>query len=135
MTASKQEVTESESSARVRQAQLEFTDTKRLNWHFVPMERAGLSLKEMQGDQQYQAIGLLNSALSHRGFSKAMQIMALEQILHEMENSSPWRDPDKYHVFIFGEPLFGEILRMTLAPICSNGITKRCRTSRQIAAV
>lgn len=85
-------------------AQLEFTDKERLNWHFVPMERAGLSLKEMQGDQKQLAIGLLQSALSYRGFSKAMHIMALEQFLHEMENNSPWRDPDKYHVLIFGEP-------------------------------
>ena len=33
-----------------------------------------------------------------------MKIMALEQVLHEMENNSPKRDPEKYHVFLFGKP-------------------------------
>lgn len=85
-------------------AQFDFTDKERLNWHFVPMERAGLSLKEMQGDQRTLAIGLLQSALSQRGYWKATHILALEQILYEMANNSPFRDPEKYHVFIFGEP-------------------------------
>jgi hypothetical protein len=92
-----------DSQQRAR-AQFEFTDEERLNWHFVPMNRAGLSFKEMQGDQQHLAIGLLKSALSDRGFSKAEHILALEEILYEMENNSPFRDPDKYHIFIFGEP-------------------------------
>lgn len=84
--------------------QFTFEHQERLNWQFVPMERAGLSLKEMKPSQQHLAVALLNSALSHRGLSKALNIMALEQILHEMEDNSPRRDPDKYHVFIFGEP-------------------------------
>ena len=64
--------------------QFEFTDKERLNWQFVPMERAGLSRKEMKGNQQHLAIDLLNSALSHRGFSKAMNIMSPEQTLYEI---------------------------------------------------
>jgi len=37
-------------------------------------------------------------------YSTSMQVMALESVLHEMENLNPKRDPSKYHLFIFGEP-------------------------------
>ena len=60
------------------------------------MERAGLPLKDMQVQQQQLAYALLNSALSHRGYSKALNIMALEQILHDLESSGPTRDPSLY---------------------------------------
>lgn len=85
-------------------AQFTFDDAERTNWNFVPMERKGLPLKKMKPNQQALAMGLLDSALSHRGFTKAVNIMALEQVLHEMENNSPTRDPSLYHFFIFGEP-------------------------------
>ena len=81
-----------------------FDGEERKNWNFIPMERSGLALKDMQPHQQHLAMSLLSSALSHRGFSKAMNIMSLEQILHEMENNSPKRDPSLYHVYIFGSP-------------------------------
>ncbi len=68
------------------------------------MERAGLPLKEMQVHQQQLAYGLLQSALSHRGLSKALNIMVLEQILHELENNNPTRDSSRYFFLIFGEP-------------------------------
>jgi hypothetical protein len=84
--------------------QFEFTDQERLNWHFVPMERAGLPLKRMKPHQHHLAVALLSSATSHRGLNKSLNIMALEQILHEMENNSPRRDPSLYHFYIFGTP-------------------------------
>ncbi len=79
-------------------------DELRKNWQFIPMEREGLSLKNLQPNQRLLAMSLIQTALSHRGFSTSMQIMALEQILHEMENNSPKRDPEKYHLFVFGKP-------------------------------
>ena len=85
-------------------AQFKFDDDERLNWQFIPMKRAGLSLKQMKPYQQQLAFGLLNSALSHRGTSKALNIMALEQILAELENNPTRRDAALYHFFIFGEP-------------------------------
>lgn len=89
---------------QLKTAQYSFEDAERKNWNFVPMERKGLSLKAMKPHQQALAMGFLNSALSHRGFNKAVNIMALEQILHEMENGNPKRDPSMYHFLIFGEP-------------------------------
>ncbi|MCA9216199.1 MAG: DUF3500 domain-containing protein [Planctomycetales bacterium] len=85
-------------------ATFEFNDELRKGWHFIPMERKGLSLKEMKPNQQQLGMALVQSGLSHVGFSKALNVMALEQILHEMENNSPTRDPAKYHFFIFGKP-------------------------------
>ena len=82
----------------------EFGDDLRKDWQFIPMERKGLGLKAMKPNQRLLAMSLVQSALSHRGFSTTMKIMALEQVLHEMENNSPKRDPEKYHLFVFGKP-------------------------------
>jgi hypothetical protein len=85
-------------------ASFSFDDKERVGWHFIPKTRVGLSLKQMRTDQRQLAYGLLLSAHSHAGFNKSIQIMTLEQILHEMENESPKRNPELYHVSIFGKP-------------------------------
>lgn len=86
------------------QVQFEFDSSERQDWHFIPKDRKGLSWKQMRTDQRQLAYVLLASGLSYHGFSEALTIMTLEQILHEMEDHSPSRDPEKYHVFIFGKP-------------------------------
>lgn len=84
---------------------------ERQNWHFVPDKfiqpgnrRYGLPLAKMNPAQVARAHALLNTALSHRGFVTAMTITSLEQILHELENGNPIRDPELYYVTIFGTP-------------------------------
>ncbi len=78
---------------------------EQFNWHFIPKERRGLSIKEMTPVQQGLAFGLLGSTLSQRGFLKATAVMSLEQILLELEKGSgPKRDPELYFVSVFGEP-------------------------------
>lgn len=77
---------------------------ERKNWHFIPKERNGLMLKEMTDEQKHLAYALLSSGMSHAGYQKALTIMSLEQVLHELENNSPKRDTVKYHVSIFGTP-------------------------------
>ena len=79
-------------------------DEERTNWHYVPVPRKGLSLREMEPDQRLLAHGLLSTGLSHTGYLKAVQIMSLEQILFELENQDPKRDPQYYLVWIFGKP-------------------------------
>ena len=44
------------------------------------------------------------SGLSPLGYSKANQIMFLEQVLHEVEDGRLRRDPDAYFFSIFGQP-------------------------------
>lgn len=82
----------------------DLNDKERTNWHYVPVPRQGLSIREMEPDQRLLAHGLLSTGLSHTGYLKAVQIMSLEQILFEMENQDPKRDPEYYLVWIFGTP-------------------------------
>lgn len=77
---------------------------ERTNWAFVPKERKGIPFKDLTKEQRGLVHGLLDAALSQRGYVKATTIMSLETILHELENKSPRRDPELYYITIFGEP-------------------------------
>lgn len=79
---------------------------ERENWAFIPKERKGLTLGEMNSAQKQLAQALLSTGLSHRGYVKANTIISLEQILQELEGPGRRfpRDPGLYHVSIFGEP-------------------------------
>lgn len=90
------------------QGLFKLTDEERLNWHFVPFDRKGLSLAGMRPDQKHLVYGLLGTALSAQGLHKVTTIMSFEQILHELENGNPGRNPEKYFVSIFGEPQAGK---------------------------
>ena len=82
-----------------------FSSDERMNWHFVPLERKGVALREMTSAQKHLAEALLSAGLSQQGVIKAHTIMSLDQILKEMEQGKgPERDPEKYYVSIFGEP-------------------------------
>jgi hypothetical protein len=81
------------------------TSDERLNWHFVPIERKGVALREMTSAQKHLAEALLSAGLSQQGVIKAHTIMSLDQILKDVEKGTgPERDPEKYYVSIFGEP-------------------------------
>jgi hypothetical protein len=66
--------------------------------------RIGLALKDMRPDQRHLAYALLSTGLSHRGYTTALEIMSLEQVLWELENQAPKRDTEMYYVSVFGEP-------------------------------
>ena len=85
-------------------ATFDFKTDERVSWHFIPQRRNGLPLAEMSAAQKHLAQVLLNSALSHRGYFKAVTIMSLEQILFDLENKSPRRNAELYYVSIFGKP-------------------------------
>jgi len=89
---------------QVAEARFELNDDERTNWHFIPRERNGLTMKKMRDDQRQMAFLLVHSPLSHKGYSKTLTIMSLERVLHELENNSPRRDAGNYFVTIFGEP-------------------------------
>ncbi len=99
------------SDAQQAEAVFEFSDRERVNWHFVPdgnvnqgNGRNGLRLDTTGEATQLYAHGLLNSALSHRGYLTATSIMALEQVLAELEKNAERRDPGRYYISIFGQP-------------------------------
>lgn len=88
-----------------------FDGPQRENWNFVPDKfivpdgkRNGLPLTEMTSQQRLLTHALLSTVLTNSGFHKAVSIMALEQVLHEMENSNPIRNPDLYYLSVYGEP-------------------------------
>ena len=87
--------------------QFDFVTPERANWHFIPRERKGLAIKEMNQEQRLLAQAFLATGLSHRGYTKAVSIMSLEAILAELEKDkvgTPVRDPEKYFFSIFGKP-------------------------------
>ncbi len=93
-------------------ASFAFDDVERENWHFIPRERKGLIMKEMTPQQRLLAHALMASGLGFRGVMKATTIMALEEVLYQIEGADEAkraavrekRDPEKYFVSIFGKP-------------------------------
>jgi hypothetical protein len=87
-------------------AVFDFNNEERLNWHFIPRERKGLSYKMMTHEQRPLAMALLNASLSQQGYIKATSIMSLEEILKIQEKNTPpgRRDPENYFFSIFGTP-------------------------------
>lgn len=84
-----------------------FEDQERFNWHFVPRERNGLSFNDMDERQRQSALAMLKTCLSEQGYQKASDIMALENILREVEKrpaDDKYRDPLNYYITIFGDP-------------------------------
>lgn len=83
-----------------------FDADERRNWHFVPRERKGVSLREMDEKQQKAALALLAAALSEEGYKKVEAIRALETVLQEVENDTDgsFRNPGHYSVTVFGTP-------------------------------
>jgi hypothetical protein len=81
----------------------------RLDWHFVPKERKGTTLKEMNPEQRLLTTALLAASLSGQGLMKATSIMSLEQVLQVLEgpNRRFPRDPEMYHISVFGDPAPG----------------------------
>ena len=90
-----------------QKAGIDFADsTERKNWHYIPRERAGLPLKEMDERQRVLALALVATGVSASGYEKVSTIISLEPILAELEGAGRrfQRDPELYYVSIFGEP-------------------------------
>ncbi len=89
-------------------AQLPFDTVERYNFHFIPKnDRKGISMNELNKQQQGQVITLLRSALNHATVDKITAIMQLEILLKELEQRADddhYRDPGKYFLTIFGIP-------------------------------
>ena len=92
-------------AAQTAKVRFDFTDEERFNWHFIPRDRNGLPLREMEPHQQALAHTMMSAVLGYRGVMKATTIMSLEQVLREIEgpNGRFTRDPELYYFSIFGE--------------------------------
>jgi len=89
--------------AKRTKAVLAFNSDDRLDWHYVPRSRRGVSFQEMKPAERQAALELLRASLSEMGFEKVETIRRLEDVLHAMSGSSI-RNPELYYFTIFGEP-------------------------------
>lgn len=86
------------------QAMRPFEDRDRTDWHYTPRSRNGLSLKEMDKSGRDAVDGLLRTALSSVGYRKVVNIIELEIVLKEIETFGWMRDPERYHLTVYGTP-------------------------------
>ena len=81
-----------------------FDSDERENWHFVPLERKGISLAALTPAQDHLAYALLSTGLSQKGMLTAASIMSLEQFLAVKEDNPAKRNTEHYYLAIFGTP-------------------------------
>jgi hypothetical protein len=86
-----------------------YDDPERLNWHFIPKDRNGITLWDLHGEPRNAAEELVKVGLSAAGYAKTLQVRSLEEVLYlfeggEEEYRRTRRHPHKYHITVFGEP-------------------------------
>jgi hypothetical protein len=109
MSAAAQKWLDSLNAEQRARASFAFDSEERQRWHFIPNEsfpRKGVTFKEMEESQRALAHALIKTGLSARGYLTATSIVALEQVLQEMEGAQRRfpRDPEAYFVTVFGTP-------------------------------
>ncbi len=80
---------------------------ERFNFNFVPLERKGPTFYDFDEKQKAAAMSLLKASLSQQGYTKATNIVDLENVLRIVETRPPndkYRDPMNYHFLLFGTP-------------------------------
>src|SRR5207248_6956775 len=85
-----------------KQALIAFDAGNRLDWHYIPRSRQGLTLAEMRPVQVEAARGLFASVLNERGLQALENVRIVEGVLREQQGT--FRDPDRYYLAIFGTP-------------------------------
>ena len=81
-----------------------FDDRDRVDWHYIPRSRHGVALKELDAKGREAVHALLREALSATGYRRVVNIVELEMVLREIETFGLLRDPEKYHLTIYGAP-------------------------------
>ena len=81
-----------------------YDDSDRTDWPYTPRTRNGLSFKDLDAKGREAVHALLKTALSAVGYRKVVNIIELELVLRELETFGLARDPERYHVTIYGAP-------------------------------
>lgn len=103
MTDSTKRFLESLTSSQASKARMAFDDGERSNWAYVPKDRRGVPLKDLNPRQRDLVTDVLESLLSEGGLSKVENIIALEGVLFALEGAAH-RDVELYFLSVFGEP-------------------------------
>jgi len=90
-----------------KRASFSIDSPERTQWYFVPRERVGVPLLDLN-DQQSELLGpVLASALSPEGLLEARGVLKHENILRRVETEAgidaTRRDPGKYYISAFGD--------------------------------
>lgn len=85
-----------------KRATIAFDSDNRLDWHYIPRSRQGLTLGEMKPSQRGAAQALFAAVLNERGLQAIENVRIVEGVLRERQGA--FRDPDRYYVSIFGTP-------------------------------
>lgn len=85
----------------------------RTDWDFIPKpDRFGIPLAQLDRHQRVLAHALLRSGLSLRGYTQVLSIMAMENVLREIEwprlgyVAPDFRSPEMYFLSFYGRPAF-----------------------------
>ena len=85
----------------------------RMDWDFIPKpDRHGIPLARLDAHQRTLAHSLMAAGLSVLGYSQALQIMAMENMLREIEVgrfgviAGDFRNADQYFLSFYGRPGF-----------------------------
>jgi hypothetical protein len=81
-----------------------FEDRDRLDWHYTPRSRNGVALKALDARGRDAVHALLKQGLSAAGYRKIVNIIELELVLREIETFGMMRDPERYHLTLYGDP-------------------------------
>ena len=100
-------------SIQRRECEFPMADSGRLDWDFIPKpDRQGIPMWRLSSHQRMLVHSLLAAGLSERGYTQALQIMAMENILRERETpvfgvvTGDFRSSDQYFLAFFGRPGF-----------------------------
>ena len=100
-------------TAEQRRGEFPMDHPGRLDWDFIPKsDRTGIPMYQLNFHQRTLVQTLLKAALSIRGYTQALEIMAMENILRELEvdrfgvSTGDFRSQDLYYVSFFGRPSF-----------------------------
>ncbi len=87
----------------------DFDDAERVNWHFIPRERKGLGLWDLDGEALTSAEALVATGLTTAGYAKTLEVRSLEEVLYLFEagdeaDRRKKRHPHRYYISVFGDP-------------------------------
>lgn len=88
-----------------RKALLSFNETSRRHWAYTPGERSGVPMWTLSRTQTKAAFRLLAVMVAPPAFAKATAIIALEEVLDQLEGGrSDRRHSGDYWLAVFGRP-------------------------------
>ena len=86
------------------QATKPFGDGDRVEWHYTPRSREGISFRDIDAKNREAVHALLRTALSAAGHRRVTNIIELELVLRDIETFGFSRDPERYHLTVYGTP-------------------------------